>query len=51
MHRDVPLVVDYSHAAVTELTAKVRAAVNRAPRDASVQPSASGLNTVPAGPG
>jgi lipoprotein-anchoring transpeptidase ErfK/SrfK len=48
VHRDVPLVVDYSHEAVTALTAKVRAAVNRAPQDASVQPSASGLNTVPA---
>jgi lipoprotein-anchoring transpeptidase ErfK/SrfK len=48
VHRDVPLAVSYSHEAVTALTAKVRAAVNRAPRDASVQPSASGLNTVPA---
>jgi lipoprotein-anchoring transpeptidase ErfK/SrfK len=48
VRRNVPLVVDYSHEAVTALTAKVRAAVNRAPRDASVQPSASGLNTVPA---
>jgi lipoprotein-anchoring transpeptidase ErfK/SrfK len=48
VHRDVPLVVNYSHEAVTALTAKVRAAVNRAPRDATVQPSASGLNTVAA---
>jgi lipoprotein-anchoring transpeptidase ErfK/SrfK len=51
VHRDVPLVVNYSHEAVSALTAKVRAAVNRAPQDASVQPSASGLNTVPAKPG
>jgi len=51
VHRDVPLVVSYSHEAVTALTAKVRAAVNRAPRDATVQPSASGLNTVPASAG
>jgi lipoprotein-anchoring transpeptidase ErfK/SrfK len=48
VHRDVPLVVSYSHEAVTALTAKVRAAVNRPPRNATVQPSASGLNTVPA---
>jgi lipoprotein-anchoring transpeptidase ErfK/SrfK len=48
VHRDVPLVVSYSHEAVTALTAKVRAAVDRPPRNATVQPSASGLNTVPA---
>jgi lipoprotein-anchoring transpeptidase ErfK/SrfK len=48
VHRNVPLVVNYSHEAVSALTAKVRAAVDRAPRDATVQPSASGLNTVPA---
>jgi lipoprotein-anchoring transpeptidase ErfK/SrfK len=45
---NVPLVVSYSHKAVRQLTAKVRAAVNRAPRDATVAPSAGGLNTVPA---
>ncbi len=44
--RNVPLVVSYSHAAVRALTAKVRTAVNRAPRDATVQPSASGLGEV-----
>jgi lipoprotein-anchoring transpeptidase ErfK/SrfK len=48
VHRDVPLVVTYSHEAVAALTAKVRAAVNRQPRNASVQPSESGLSTVPA---
>ncbi len=46
VHRDVPLVVGYSHAAVRRLTAQVRAAVNREPRDASVAPSASGLEQV-----
>lgn len=51
VHRNVPLVVGYSHEAVTGLTAKVRAAVDRPARDASVQPSASGLGTVPAKPG
>jgi lipoprotein-anchoring transpeptidase ErfK/SrfK len=48
VHRNVPLLVNYSHEAVSVLTAKVRAAVNRPPRDATVQPSPSGLNTVPA---
>ena len=47
VNRDIPLVVSYSHQAVRSLTASVRAAVNRAPRDATVQPSASGLSTVP----
>ena len=46
VHRDVRLVVGYSHAAVRRLTAQVRAAVNREPRDASVAPSASGLEQV-----
>jgi lipoprotein-anchoring transpeptidase ErfK/SrfK len=45
---NVPLVVSYSHKAVQQLTAKVRAAVDRAPRDATVSPTASGLSTVPA---
>ena len=44
--RDVPLVVTYSHSSVRALTAEVRAGVNRAPRDATVQPSASGLVSV-----
>jgi lipoprotein-anchoring transpeptidase ErfK/SrfK len=46
--RDIPLVVSYSHDVVRGLTAKVRAAVDRAPRDATVQASASGLSEVPA---
>jgi lipoprotein-anchoring transpeptidase ErfK/SrfK len=44
--RNVPLVVSYSHQAVRELAAKVRAAVNRPPRDATVEPSGSGLREV-----
>jgi len=46
VHRDVPLLIGYSHSAVRSLTAKIRSAVNREPRDASVQPSASGLSQV-----
>jgi lipoprotein-anchoring transpeptidase ErfK/SrfK len=45
--RNVPLAVSYSHRAVRALASKVRAAVNRPPRDATVQPVASGLSTVP----
>jgi lipoprotein-anchoring transpeptidase ErfK/SrfK len=47
VHRDVPLVVSYSHRAVRGLTAKIRAAVDREPRDASVSPGADGLEQVP----
>ena len=46
VNKDVPLVISYSHAAVRGLTAQVRAGVERAPRDATVQPSASGLTEV-----
>jgi lipoprotein-anchoring transpeptidase ErfK/SrfK len=46
VHRNVALVVGYSHSAVRGLTAKVRASVDREPRDASVAPSASGLSEV-----
>jgi lipoprotein-anchoring transpeptidase ErfK/SrfK len=45
--RNVPLAVSYSHRAVRALASKVRAAVNRPPRDATVQPVASGLSAVP----
>jgi lipoprotein-anchoring transpeptidase ErfK/SrfK len=48
INRDIPLVASYSHAAVRALAAEVRAAVDRAPRDASVSPSATGLAKVPA---
>lgn len=48
VHRNVALAVSYSQQAVRELTAKVRAAVNKAPQNATVQPSSSGLSTVAA---
>jgi lipoprotein-anchoring transpeptidase ErfK/SrfK len=46
VNRNIPLVVSYSHQAVRDLTAKVRAAVNRPPRDATVKPTTSGLTDV-----
>src|SRR2546421_11700629 len=48
LKHEVPLVVSYSHGAVAAVTAKVRAEVNRAPRDATVEASATGLGRVPA---
>jgi len=48
LHRDIPLNVVYSHAAVEGLVARVAAGVNRAPRDASVEPAGTGLRTTPA---
>jgi lipoprotein-anchoring transpeptidase ErfK/SrfK len=47
VNRDIPLVVSYSHAAVRALTAQVRSAVNRPPRDATIRPGAGGLVRVP----
>jgi lipoprotein-anchoring transpeptidase ErfK/SrfK len=47
VNRNVPLVVSYSHQAVRRFTAQVRAGVDHAPEDATVQPSSSGLATVP----
>jgi lipoprotein-anchoring transpeptidase ErfK/SrfK len=47
LHRDVPLIVSYNHAAVRALTRRVSAAVNRPPRDASVRPTATSLSPVP----
>jgi lipoprotein-anchoring transpeptidase ErfK/SrfK len=46
VHHNVALVVDYSLPAVRGLTAKIRASVNRAPRDASVVPGEGGLTQV-----
>jgi lipoprotein-anchoring transpeptidase ErfK/SrfK len=46
--RNIPLELSYSHQAVRGLTAKVSAAVNVAPRAATVSVSASGLSAVPA---
>jgi lipoprotein-anchoring transpeptidase ErfK/SrfK len=48
LHRDVPLAFSYSHAAVRELAARVSAAIDRPPRDATVQPTATGLAELPA---
>jgi lipoprotein-anchoring transpeptidase ErfK/SrfK len=45
--RQIPLAVSYSHGATRALAAKVRAAVTRPPRDATVQPSAGGISLVP----
>lgn len=47
LERDIPLAVSYSRARVGGFASQVSAAVDRAPRDASVQPSASGLGEVP----
>jgi lipoprotein-anchoring transpeptidase ErfK/SrfK len=41
--RDLPLRVSYSRQAVSDFVGEVRESVNVAPRDATVQPSASGL--------
>ena len=46
VHRDIPMRISYSHAAVRRLTARVRARVNRAAVDASVTPAAGGLREV-----
>ena len=48
VNRDVALVATYSHGAVRSLTAKVRSTVDRPPRNATVEPTSSGLKTVPA---
>ena len=48
VHRQIPLIASYSHQAVRTLTAKIRASLDRAPRDAAVQPNATGLTTLPA---
>jgi lipoprotein-anchoring transpeptidase ErfK/SrfK len=44
--RRIPLIASYSHGATRSLTARVRDAVSRPPRDASVQPNSSGLKLV-----
>ncbi len=48
VNKNIPLVVTYSHRAVRGLTARVRAAVDRPPRNAAVTANASGLHEVPA---
>jgi len=47
VRRSIGLVTSYSHQAVRALAAKVVKDVDRPPRDATVQPSANGLNAVP----
>ena len=46
VHRDIPIVVSYSHHTVSALTAQIREQVNRPPVDASVHPTATGLQAV-----
>jgi lipoprotein-anchoring transpeptidase ErfK/SrfK len=46
LNRRIPLIASYSHQAVRNLTAKIRASLDRPPRDATVEPNASGLRTV-----
>jgi lipoprotein-anchoring transpeptidase ErfK/SrfK len=45
VNANIPAAVDYDHAVVRALTARVRAAVDRPAQDATVQPSASGILT------
>jgi len=47
VNRNIPLAVGYSHGAVHALTAKIGSQVDQPPREASVEPSSSGLRTVP----
>jgi lipoprotein-anchoring transpeptidase ErfK/SrfK len=47
VNKNIPLVASYSHQSIRALTAKIRASVNQAPRDASVEPDAGGLRRVP----
>jgi lipoprotein-anchoring transpeptidase ErfK/SrfK len=47
LNKEVPLSVTYSHAAVRALAAEVRAGIDRAPRDATVEPRGAVLHTVP----
>lgn len=49
--KDLPLRVSYSHAAVKGFVAEVAHAVNVEPRDATVEPSTSGLTQVADRPG
>jgi lipoprotein-anchoring transpeptidase ErfK/SrfK len=47
LNRNVALEVTYSHQAVQALAAKIRGELDRAPQDATVQPSGSSLHPVP----
>jgi lipoprotein-anchoring transpeptidase ErfK/SrfK len=47
VNRTIPVAATYSHAAVRGFVDQVQAALDRPARDAEVQPTGSGLNTVP----
>jgi lipoprotein-anchoring transpeptidase ErfK/SrfK len=51
VHREIPLVLSYSHGSIRKLTAQIRTTVNRAPRDATVTPGGEGLEQVPSAAG
>jgi lipoprotein-anchoring transpeptidase ErfK/SrfK len=51
LNRQIPLAVTYSHARVRSFVEQVSAAVNHPARDAEVQPTESGLQTVPSSDG
>ncbi|HEY8304617.1 MAG TPA: L,D-transpeptidase/peptidoglycan binding protein [Solirubrobacteraceae bacterium] len=51
VHKDIPLRVTYSHEALSSFVQEVRAAVDTEPRDATVEPSSSGLTQVHDRPG
>jgi lipoprotein-anchoring transpeptidase ErfK/SrfK len=46
LHREIPLVVSYSHGPVRDLVKRIAAAVDRPPRNATVEPGSSGLTSV-----
>ena len=47
VNKNLPSRVDFSKRAVRALVRRVRSKVNRTPQDATVQPTAAGLDTVP----
>jgi lipoprotein-anchoring transpeptidase ErfK/SrfK len=47
VQRNIPLAVGYSRPRVQQFASEISSAVDRSARDASVQPTASGLSTVP----
>jgi lipoprotein-anchoring transpeptidase ErfK/SrfK len=47
VNRNIALAVSYSHPVVRELTRRIAAALDRAPRNASVEPGPGGLVSVP----
>lgn len=51
IEKDIPLQVTYSHTAVRGFASEVADAVNKEPREATVEPGPGGLTEVPARPG